>query len=336
MVNKFRPWTIRGALLLFAAIFWFAATQSQAQPENEWRWYKGNLHTHTIHSDGDSSPEVVVRWYKEHRYHFLVLSDHNYFTEPGGLNSVLGASERFLLIGGEEVTSKFEQNAVHLNAYGISRLVPPEFGSSVLDTIQQNVNAIEAAGGLSALNHPNFRWSVSPDEMAAVKGLDFFEVYNGHPTVHNEGGGGHPGLEQMWDVALTAGRRILAVATDDAHVFKRWGPEYSNPGRGWVRVRARELTSEAIVEGLRAGNFYASTGVELTDVERDGGLLRVRIEPDGDFRYTTRYYGAGGKLLEESSGLESQYKLKPGDRYARATITDSAGRRAWTQPVFAH
>jgi len=41
------------------------------------RWWKGNLHTHTFWSDGDDFPEMVVRWYKEHGYHFLALSDHN-------------------------------------------------------------------------------------------------------------------------------------------------------------------------------------------------------------------------------------------------------------------
>lgn len=44
------------------------------------RWFKGNTHTHTTMSDGDSSPEEVARWYKSHGYQFLVLSDHNTFT----------------------------------------------------------------------------------------------------------------------------------------------------------------------------------------------------------------------------------------------------------------
>ena len=42
-----------------------------------WRWYKGQTHTHTLESDGDSTPEEVTRWYQERGYQFLVLSDHN-------------------------------------------------------------------------------------------------------------------------------------------------------------------------------------------------------------------------------------------------------------------
>lgn len=41
------------------------------------RWWKGNTHTHTWWSDGDSPPELVAAWYREHDYDFLVLSDHN-------------------------------------------------------------------------------------------------------------------------------------------------------------------------------------------------------------------------------------------------------------------
>ena len=43
-------------------------------------WYKGNIHTHTTKSDGDADPEVVVNWFMEHGYDFLVLSDHNHRT----------------------------------------------------------------------------------------------------------------------------------------------------------------------------------------------------------------------------------------------------------------
>src|SRR5438876_377742 len=86
-------------------LVWLAAAQSPA-PEATGRWYKGNLHTHTVNSDGDSSPDDVVRWYREHRYDFLVLTDHNYFTPVDGLNALFGADEKFLVVRGEEVTDR--------------------------------------------------------------------------------------------------------------------------------------------------------------------------------------------------------------------------------------
>lgn len=41
------------------------------------RWYKGNTHTHTLNTDGDSPPDAVVKWYAGHGYNFLVLTDHD-------------------------------------------------------------------------------------------------------------------------------------------------------------------------------------------------------------------------------------------------------------------
>ena len=73
--------------------------------------YKGNLHTHTLNSDGDSTPDEVVRWYREHGYDFLVLTDHNFVTEVDGLNAVQGAPGKFLVVRGEEVTSRVERQA---------------------------------------------------------------------------------------------------------------------------------------------------------------------------------------------------------------------------------
>src|SRR5580765_4293208 len=146
-------------------------------------WYKGNTHTHTINSDGDTSPDEVVRWYKEHGYNFLVLSDHNFLTEVAGLNSIFGATERFLLIRGEEVTDSFKDKPVHVNGLNISQVVLPQHGASVLETIQNNVNAIRGVGGVPHVNHPNFDWAITADELRVVQNDRLFEIYNGHPQV---------------------------------------------------------------------------------------------------------------------------------------------------------
>ena len=84
-------------------------------PRTELQWFKGNTHAHTLESDGDSTPEEVTRWYKEHGYHFLVLTDHNVLTAVDGLNAKFAEPGRFLVIKGEEVTSAFEGKAIHVN-----------------------------------------------------------------------------------------------------------------------------------------------------------------------------------------------------------------------------
>ena len=71
------------AALLAPAALRSRASQAGSGPAPG-RWFKGNTHTHTVNSDGDSTPDEVVRWYREHGYNFLVLSDHNYLTPRPG------------------------------------------------------------------------------------------------------------------------------------------------------------------------------------------------------------------------------------------------------------
>jgi hypothetical protein len=321
------------AVTAFVAAGWWLG-KAQSSPAPAGNWYKGNLHTHTINSDGDSSPDAVARWYKEHRYHFLVLTDHNFLTSIDGLNAVLGAAEKFLLVRGEEVTDRFEKKPVHVNALNLHILVQPQGGVSVVDTIQRNVDAIRKAGAMPSINHPNFGWAITADELKRVENDKLFELYNGHPQVNNLGGGGSAGLEQVWDLLLTGGRRMYGIAVDDAHHFQQWGPQYSNPGRGWVSVRARELSAEALLEAIDRGDFYASTGVELSEMSREGATLRLGIQVSGPLKYTTEFIGENGRVLKTSFDNPASYTLGREERYVRAKVTDSGGAMAWTQPVF--
>jgi len=328
---------LRICFVLAVTFTWVLLPAAQTPPSPAFKWYKGNLHTHTINSDGDSAPDVVARWYKEHRYNFLVLTDHNFLTQPEGLNSIFAAEDRFLLIPGEEVTSRFESKAIHVNGFNLARTVDPLFGSSVVDTIQKNVDAIRGAGGMPSLNHPNFRWAVTPGELRQVSNLKLFEVYNGHPATNDAGGGSLPSLDEMWDSVLTAGRETYGIAVDDAHKFKVFGPAESNPGRGWVSVKARELSTSAVLEALDAGEFYSSTGVELEDVTRLPNGLRVHIKAgDGsDVKFTTEFIGQDGKLLAKSFDNPAEYTMLARDKYVRAKVSSSNGEHAWVQPVFA-
>ena len=304
------------------------------------KWYKGNTHSHTIHSDGDSTPAVVVNWYKEHGYSFLVLSDHNYLTPVDGLNSVYGAQEKFLLIPGEEVSDQFNETPIHVNGLNIRKLVPPQHGTSILDTIQNNVDAIRQVEGVPHINHPNMSWALTASHIRMVKNNKLFEIYNGYPHVHNHGGGGKPSLEKMWDDILTHGQLIYGIAVDDAHDFKgEFSSQRSNPGRGWVMVRAAELSSSAILEAMENGNFYASTGVTLTEYEVNEKKIKIEIQKEPltgwpSYKFTTYFIGAGGRVLTTVHGPSPSYQFTGKEKYVRARVVNSAGYVAWTQPVF--
>ena len=118
-------------------------------------WYRGNTHAQTRESDGDSSPEDVAAWYKNHGYDFLVLSDHNVFTDPAVLSHLVG--DDFLLIPGEEVTSNYESAPVHVNGLNLPGLVDPRTGSTMVATIQNNVDAIREVEGVPSHQPPQLR-----------------------------------------------------------------------------------------------------------------------------------------------------------------------------------
>ncbi|MCL5270929.1 MAG: hypothetical protein M1457_10380 [bacterium] len=73
---------VRGAVFAIAAavLMWTAAARAAGQDATE-HWYKGNIHCHSLYSDGNSFPECVVEWYKSRGYNFLALTDHNVFQE---------------------------------------------------------------------------------------------------------------------------------------------------------------------------------------------------------------------------------------------------------------
>lgn len=328
---------LHASIFLMAAAFLIGFAPGQSAQERKLNWYKGNTHTHTINSDGDSTPDEVVRWYREHKYNFLVLSDHNYLTEIDGLNSIFGAAEKFVLIKGEEITDEFQKKPVHINGLNVRELVKPQHGDSLASTIQNDVNAIRKADGVPHINHPNFHWAFGANELKSVKNYRLLEIYNGHPTVHNLGGGGLPGLEAMWDDILSAGMVVYGIAVDDAHNFKTPDDKTkSTPGHGWVMVRAASLNAANIMQALEQGEFYASTGVTLRDYQASKKEVKIDIEEDTKAlsKYTVQFIGQWGKVLKEASTNPAIYTFKGDEAYVRAKISESNGKAAWTQPVF--
>ncbi len=298
------------------------------------RWYKGNTHTHTLNSDGDSHPDDVVKWYRSHSYQFVVLTDHNVLTSVDGLNALHGLDNRFLVIRGEEVTDRFESRPLHINGLAVDRLVTPQGGSSAVEVVQRNVDAIRAANGVPSVNHPSFGWALSAQELSQIRNTKLFEVFNGHPQVNNMGGGGVPSLEQMWDTILTRGVLLYGLAVDDAHHFKRHDDRTaSRPGQGWVFVRADTLTPAAILDAMERGDFYSSTGVEINDYAVTSRSMTVTVRETAWSKYRVQFIGRGGTLLHESLQSPASYTFLGNEGYVRARVLESNGDMAWMQPV---
>lgn len=368
------------------------------------RWYKGNLHTHSLWSDGDDYPEPIMAWYKANGYQFVGLSDHNTLQEGEKWIQVPKAKERrrvferylntfgkewvtyqqgpndslrvrlktlaeyrplfeekgtFLILNSEEISDSYQGKPIHINVTNVQRLIRPQRGNSVAEVMQNNLNAVVAQRRLSGqpvfahINHPNFYYAITADDLKQLRHERFFEVYNGHPLVYNYGDNQHPGTEQIWDEVNAhyqqLGRPLLyGLATDDSHNYHYFGLEYSNTGRGWVMVNAAELTPKALTEALEAGRFYATTGVELSEYIATEKLIRLSIKPETGVTYRVQFIGlregmAASQVLEEVEGLSASYALRPTDRFVRAKVISSKPKfnpyfpndveTAWTQPV---
>lgn len=298
----------------------------------EYRWYRGNTHTHTTNSDGDELPRRVVRWYLDHEYNFLVISDHDYITDIKYLDT--DKNDDFILIPGEEVTDRAENKPVHLNAIGIKQLVKPQHGKTILETLQNNIDAINTAGGIAQINHPNWHYSFNAEVLSRVKYCQLVEIYNICKESNNYTAGGVPGMEEIWDKILTNGNLLYGIISDDTHDYiGEFSNDKSIPGRGWIMVRAAELTPQAIISSLQKGDFYATIGVVLKDITITGTEYSVEILSNGDAKYTTLFIGKGGTILHEDYSLKSTYQFKGDEGYVRAKVISSTGDFALMQPV---
>lgn len=304
---------------------------------------KGNTHTHSNRTDGDSDPLKVMNWYRDQGYHFLALTDHNIASKPGEFSDAETSS--FISIPGEEIswayTTPIRNPSVHVNSLCATRTVGGKRTETAVQALTQIIRSVEGQrGAIAQINHPNYEWALNESMLAeGYSGASLLEVYNQHPHVKNEGDKNHPSVEKMWDGLLSRGIRIWAMATDDMHdLVGNPGFEPRRPGRGWVEVASPQLTPEAICQSLDQGRFYSSTGVALARIQVfDSEIYIEIIQRTGELAsyYKTEFIGQNGELLSTQRGQSAHYILKGFEKYVRARITSPAGNEyAWTQPVF--
>jgi predicted metal-dependent phosphoesterase TrpH len=412
--NDNRPAHSRWAIVLQSTFAFgiLCVIASAAQPDDsELRWWKGNIHTHSLWSDGNDFPEMIADWYKSHDYHFLALSDHNILSEgvrwmkhdeivkrggkdalakyvrrfrdewvetrgtPGmtdheirlqpldRFRTLLEEPGRFLMIQGEEISDKAEGVPVHLNATNLEKLIQPVGGRTVAEAIDNNLRAAEEQARqtgreiLVHLNHPNFGYAITAEDLAAVLRERFVEVYNGHPSVNHLGNDERASVEQIWDIANTirlgqlGAPPLFGVATDDSHNYHSQAGATS--GRGWIMVRAARLEPETLIKAIKAGDLYASSGVTLRDVRYDPQTKELQLEIDSDngVEYTTQFIGTKigynpdsqqrldkdgkplrttrkysndiGQVIATASGTSPSFKLTGDELYVRAVVTST-------------
>lgn len=290
----------------------------------------------------------------------------------------------FLLIQAEEITSFFP--AVHVGAINLQRVVPPVNSTSQAEALAAalaNLSEQSEKFGvpmLAHLNHPNFSSGVTAESMLEVDSLHFFEVYNGHPSVRNWGDEKKkfPSTDRLWDIVLAQRLRqgksniLYGFATDDTHDYFEFKVGNSNAGRGWIQVLSEKLETEALLQAMKRGDFYSTTGVEIEEIAWTGKELKVRVQTEPGIEYTTRFIGTRrgfdpssepvldeegkeipdtnrkykegiGEVLLETTENPAVYPFRGDELYVRAKIVstkvqdnpfaDGDLETAWTQPV---
>lgn len=275
-------------------------------------WLRGNLHTHTTRSDGARDVQAVLDDYAARGYDFLALTDHDIFTSAE--DYAQWDSRGLLLIPGNEIT----RNGPHLLHVDARHFVEPlPDRQAVIDAV-----ATQPDAGFLLVNHPD--WQAGFDHctlenMRVWNGYIGMEIYNGVIARLN----GSPYALRKWEALLTEGRRVWGFANDDSHIA-------ADVALGWNVVYARERTTEAVVEALRNGRFYASTGVDITAIAVEGA--RIHIETTNAERIVAHTRWGHRVAVSDSRSLTLEM---PKDLpYVRFECWGRGESFAWTQPFF--
>lgn len=348
-------------------------------PEEIMNWYKSNgyqfvaLSDHNILAKGDKWIEIkedsiyqdafraylkdygsdwVVHKMDSGKIHVKLKTLEEY-------KSKFEEEEKFLIIQSEEISDEFEGKPLHMVGTNLETLIEPQGGNSVVEVLQNNIDAVyqqrEETGTpmIPHINHPNYKYAISLEDLIAIKRDRFFEVYNGHPMVHNLGDSIHMSTENMWDqinIAYLANNQELmyGLATDDSHQYHRIGGKFSNAGRGWIMVQTDSLKVSSLINAMESGAFYASTGVTLESIVFEKNTLSIEVQPENGLTYKIDFIGARkdhdeSEIFKSDKGNKASFKLSDDILFVRCKITSSKNHNnpiedllyemAWTQPV---
>ena len=288
---------------------------------------KGGLHCHTSRSDGEGTPEEVVRYHYKNGYDFLAITDYNYYNFQNFAPDV-----PITIIPGMEYGNVCQRgNGYRLfdtlclgpsleEGNGYQQDERLELGNARnQEEYQSYLDKIHAKNNLTVLCHPE--WSHTPPRFfEKLRGNFAMEIYN------NASAGGDTDVDApYWDEILGQGKVIYGVATDDGHAM-------CDHCKAWVMVRAEKNTN-AILKALKEGAFYSSCGPEIYDFYVRDGKVVLDCSPVNKIRFQS--YMHQNMILRSDDGLITHGELDlMGDRsagkykYIRATIVDKNGKYA--------
>ena len=296
--------------------------------EREGAWLRCQLHAHTTNSDGEPTPEGLVEHYARAGYDVLAITDHWHITpyDHDGI-LVLPSAELSAAVEGE-------LEEADVLAYGIDEL--PE-ARERFPSIADAASWIVAHGGVAYLAHPY--WSgLSAQHFLAAGDLSGMEILNG--GAEQQQGNGLSLVH--WDEVLHSGRRCHGIATDDSHYAGQ------DSRLAWTMLRARERSRAAVLDALRSGAFYATSGPEIHDVRVTADGVEVRCSPAQSVTLRSGFWdgckaNAGAHEMswrarvtersEDGAITAARLDFPEFHRWSRVEVAGRDGTRAWSNLV---
>lgn len=272
------------------------------------KWYRGNIHTHTSASDGVNTLEQVVDIYKNLKYDFLVITDHDMVTPCEHLST-----SSFLMIQGDELSGNEHWGALNLKT---------NFSWANLSR-QDIIDRINAQSAIPILNHPRWAWIYfTVEDVLALNNINHIEIYN---TLTD--GWRYTPDTALWDGILSAGRLMFGVGADDYHESPIEGKVYV--GRSWIMVRSASLDRDQILSAIRRGDYYISTGANFSNISYANNVISVSVVNGREISFI----GKNGAKLKTVTGETATYDVVGNEGYVRVAAFNRAGQQAYSQPV---
>ena len=278
-------------------------------------WLRGNLHMHTTRSDGRLSYEEAVARYERAGYDFIAVTDHWVRSEKGTT-----AGGMLLLSGCEyNIGDTVQQGVYHIVGVGMETALALERTEK---SPQRIIDEINAAGGVAILAHP--AWSLnSAEAVAKLTGLCGTEIYNTTSAVPPNV---RPYSGLFVEQLAAMGVLLPCMAADDAHRYEHDATVSS------IMVHARERSHEAMMEALRAGDFYATQGPSVALTVENGEAV-VTCSPAVQVEFHSDAVWNDSRVAQGEGITTARCKLMPFETFVRAEVVDSEGRRAYSSPV---
>jgi hypothetical protein len=298
-------------------------------PEARPGWLRGDLHCHSLYSDGDAWPVEMLHAAAGAQLDFLGVTDHNGVAHQTAYGP--GGDGMPIVIPGVEVTTY----GGHWNAHGTDRWW--EFREPSSRAVELEMRAAAASGALVSVCHPK---PLGPAWEYAAAGYHAVEVWNGPWARLNDA------ALAFWDGHLRRGQRIVALGGSDTHRLRTPDPDPRHAAAlgmptTWVDAGERP-DAGAIVAALREGRSFISASprgpqIYLGPHPARKGCVHAEIRGASGATLVLRS-GSGeiARALVTADAWDGSFDTPADARYVRAEVVGGSGSMlALSNPVWA-